>query len=166
MITFNISDSVVLTIFSVFVTLILAFLGWGIRVAINRFNRLDRKVDSTFGDIASVLSSFRTEIKEYLKDCVRNDTCKAHRDNINKELNDVKAHIKFGRRYGDAVFTSMVKHFNDTVAETEKCDDCAEQGQVDDEDHEPVTRLEVDEVPEKQNSKGEAENDESNSEKH
>lgn len=122
-------EQTALTAFSIFVTIVLAILGWGIRAALIRFSHLDTKVDRTFSEITQLLSAFRLEIKEYLKDCVRHETCKAYRDTFDKELRDIKAHLKFGRRYGDSMLTSMVKHFNENMMDSHPCENCDEKSE-------------------------------------
>ena len=127
--TIGLSEINFLQALSIITPVLLTAVGWGIRAVIARVNRLDEKAERVFTELLKKMDANRVEIREYLKEYVRRETCRAHREAIHKELDDIKAHLKFGRRYGDNIYTDMVKHFNGLMKRTEDnsidCEACA-----------------------------------------
>ena len=113
---------------AILTTILLTAVGWGIRAVLARVNRLDEKTEHIFAEVIRKMDANRNEIRDYLREYVRRETCRAHREAIHKELDDIKAHLKFGRRYGDNIYTDMVKHFNGLMNRTEDdsidCESC------------------------------------------
>jgi len=59
--------------------------------------------------IINMIRSLREDLKEY----VRRETCRAHRGSIEREIDELRHMLKFGRRVGDGALSELVKTFND-----------------------------------------------------
>ena len=58
-------------------------------------------------------------LREDLKEYVRRETCRAHRDSIGREIMEIKSVIKFGRRSGDKVLSELIALYNKHMDKTE-----------------------------------------------
>ena len=138
-------QSLYLVVASGVVTCVLTVVGWGIRAALQRINRMDAKVDATFSEIITRMDANRAELHEFLKEYVRRETCRAHRDAIGRQIADLRSMVKFGRRVGDRVLSDVIQHFNEVVEDevasacnhdfqSRRADDQAESETSDEED--------------------------------
>ena len=127
---------------AILTTILLTAVGWGIRAVLARVNRLDEKTEHIFAEVISKMDANRNEIRAYLREYVRRETCRAHREAIHKELDDIKAHLKFGRRFGDNIYTDMVRHFNELLKREEDdvigCKPCTAKENAEDVEEEEV----------------------------
>lgn len=78
--------------------IIVGLVGIGIRIVIN------------------LIRSLREDLKEY----VRRETCRAHREAIAREISDIRNLIKFGRRQGDGALTELINAFNERMHRVEQ----------------------------------------------
>ena len=96
------NDNTFLDILSVVTPILVTAVGWSVRLVINQIRAL------------------REDLKEY----VRRETCKAHRSAFERELEDMRNLIKFGRRTGDGALTELVKTFNENMGREDPAAPC------------------------------------------
>lgn len=91
------SDSTFMDVLSIVTPILVTAVGWSVRLVINQIRAL------------------REDLKEY----VRRETCRAHRGSIEREIEEMRHLLKFGRRVGDGALAEMVKTFNDHMERIE-----------------------------------------------
>lgn len=85
------SDGTFMDVLSIVTPILVTAVGWSVRLVINQIRAL------------------REDLKEY----VRRETCRAHRGSIEREIEEMRHLLKFGRRIGDGALAEMVKTFNE-----------------------------------------------------
>ena len=91
------SDNAFMQILSIVTPILVTAVGWSVRLVINQIRAL------------------REDLKEY----VRRETCRAHRTALERELEEMRNFLKFGRRIGDGALTDLVKTFNEYMERAE-----------------------------------------------
>lgn len=91
------SDGTFMDVLSIVTPILVTAVGWSVRLVINQIRAL------------------REDLKEY----VRRETCRAHRGSIEREIEEMRHLLKFGRRVGDGALAEMVKTFNDHMERIE-----------------------------------------------
>ena len=85
------SDSTFMDVLGIVTPILVTAVGWSVRLVINQIRAL------------------REDLKEY----VRRETCRAHRNAIEREIEEMRSFLKFGRRVGDGALNELVKTFNE-----------------------------------------------------
>lgn len=94
------TDGTFMDVLSIVTPILVTAVGWSVRLVINQIRAL------------------REDLKEY----VRRETCRAHRGSIEREIEEMRHLLKFGRRVGDGALAEMVKTFNEHMDRQEQDD--------------------------------------------
>lgn len=74
-------------------TVLVGIIGWSVRFVI------------------VLIRALRDDLKEY----VRRETCRAHREAIERQIDEIRVLLKFGRRYGDSALSEVLRWFNNSM---------------------------------------------------